>query len=235
MLDELPDKASIIADASKMAAEMGQTLRAAMINDPLFGGSGTPVDPGILLTPSPGKRARVSVISFVGLPDEAQRQGFVSQLQMALFAWFKRNPATDRPLGGLLVMDEAQMIAPSGAITASTQSTLILASQARKYGLGLVFATQAPKALHNRIPGNAATQFFGYLNSPGQIAVAREFARAKGGDVSDISRLRSGEFYVAAEGTAFTAIKTFNCLSHHPSSPLSSDEVVARASSREAT
>jgi len=30
-------------------------------------------------------------------------------------------------------------------------------------------------------PGNAATQFFGYLNSPSQISTAREFARAKGG------------------------------------------------------
>jgi DNA helicase HerA-like ATPase len=33
-----------------------------------------------------------------------------------------------------------------------------LASQARKYGLGL-FATQAPRGIHNRIAGNAATQF----------------------------------------------------------------------------
>ena len=69
--------------------------------------------------------------------------------------------------GGLFVMDEAQTFAPSGAMTACTQSTLALASQARKYGLGLVFATQAPKGLHNRIPGNAATQFFGLLNAPG--------------------------------------------------------------------
>ena len=59
---------------------------------------------------------------------------------------------------------------------------LALASQARKYGLGLVFATQAPKGLHNRIPGNAATQFFGLLNSPTQITAAREMARA---DISD--------------------------------------------------
>jgi hypothetical protein len=39
-----------------------------MIVDPLFGGAGTPLDPGTLLTPAPVKRARASVISFVGLP-----------------------------------------------------------------------------------------------------------------------------------------------------------------------
>ena len=171
-----------------------------MVNDPLFGGDGAPARSGRAAHAAAGKRARVSVISFVGLPSDDQRQSFVNQLQMALFAWIKKHPAGDRPLGGLFVMDEAQTLAPSGAMTACTQSTLALASQARKYGLGLVFATQAPKGLHNRIPGNAATQFFGLLNAPVQIDAAREMARAKGGDVPDISRLKSGQFYAAGEG-----------------------------------
>lgn len=165
-LADLPDGVSVIANSRERAGELSQNLRAAMVNDPMFGGDGTPVDPGILLTPSSGYRARVSVISLIGLQNDQQRAGFVSQLQMALFAWIKRNPAGDRPLGGLLVMDEAQNFAPSGRSTVSLQSTLALSSQARKYGLGLVFATQSPRGLHNHIPGNAATQFYGLLNSP---------------------------------------------------------------------
>ena len=82
---------------------------------------------------------------------------------MALFAWIKRHPAGDRPLGGLFVMDEAQTFAPASGKTPCTSSSIALASQARKYGLGLVFATQAPKGLHNQISGNATTQFFGLL------------------------------------------------------------------------
>jgi hypothetical protein len=39
-------------------------------------------------------------------------------VQLALFAWIKRNPAGDRRLDGLFVMDEAQTLAPSGAMTA---------------------------------------------------------------------------------------------------------------------
>jgi hypothetical protein len=229
LLSALPDGVSQLDNAEKIAADLAQTLTATMVNDPLFGGEGTPVDPGLLLTPPPGKRARVSVISFVGLPSDDQRQSFVNQLQMALFAWIKKHPAGDRPLGGLFVMDEAQTLAPSGAMTACTQSTLALASQARKYGLGLVFATQAPKGLHNRIPGNAATQFFGLLNSPIQIAAAREMAAAKGGDVPDISRLRSGQFYAAVEGAAFEKVRTPLCLSYHPKSPLTTEEVIERA------
>ncbi|BCJ59169.1 helicase HerA domain-containing protein [Micromonospora endophytica] len=231
-LADLPDGIIDLDDADKIGLSLAQTLTAAMVNDPLFGGEGTPMDPGILLTPEPGKRARISVISLIGLPSDDVRQSFVNQLQMALFAWIKKNPAGDRPLLGLLVMDEAQTFAPSGAMTACTQSTLALAAQARKYGLGLIFATQAPKGLHNRIPGNAATQLYGLMNSPIQIEAAREMARAKGGDVPDISRLTVGEFYLAAEGAAPRKVRTPLSLTHHPRSPLTAEEVLARAAQR---
>lgn len=226
VLADLPDEAGTLRGARERAAELAMNLRAEMINDNTFGGVGASADPGVLLTPSEGYRARVSVISMIGLINERQREGFVNQLQMALFSWIKRNPAGDRPLGGLLVMDEAQNFAPSGRSTISLRSTLALSSQARKYGLGLLYATQAPKGLHNHIPGNAASQFFGFLNSSTQIAVANELARVKGGEVPDISRLRAGNFYVALEGEAFHKVRSPWCLSHHPSSPPTTEQVL---------
>jgi len=229
VLAELPDGVSKLSTAPGMAADLAETLRAAMVNDPLLGGVGTPTDPALLLTPSPGKRARVSVISFVGLAAEEQRQGFVSQLQLEVFAWIKRNPAADRPLGGLIVMDEAQTIAPSGKLTASTQSTILLASQARKYGLGLILATQAPKGVHNQVVGNATTQFYGRLNTAAQIAAAMELARAKGSAVADIAKLERGQFYATGEAGGFRRIRAPLCLSHHPPSPLRVEEVLDRA------
>ncbi|HEY4022839.1 MAG TPA: DUF87 domain-containing protein [Pseudonocardiaceae bacterium] len=229
VLADLPENVSTLNDGHRIAAELAEVLKAAMINDPLLAGDVTTVDPGVLLTPSAGKRARVSVISFVGLPGEEQRQNFVNQLQMELFAWIKRNPAGDRPLGGLLVMDEAQTLAASGTLTASTRSTIVLASQARKYGLGLIFATQAPKGLHNQVVGNAMTQFFGRLNSNAQIDAAKEMASAKASAVPDISRLERGQFYVAGEAFGFHKIASPMCLSYHPPSPLRLEEVLDRA------
>jgi hypothetical protein len=233
LLTELPEDVSNLNDAPRIAAGLAEVLKAAMVNDPLFAGGGEPVDPGVLLTPAAGKRARVSVISFVGLQADEQRQNFVNQLQMELFAWVKRNPAGDRPLGALFVMDEAQTMAASGTLTASTRSTIVLASQARKYGLGLLFATQAPKGLHNQVVGNAMTQFFGRLNSPAQIAAANELARAKGSPVADISRLERAQFYVAGEAFGFRQVATPLCLSHHPASPLRLEEVITRARGEE--
>jgi hypothetical protein len=229
LLGNFPREASTLIGAPGTARELAERLSIARINDPLFGGAGQAADPGVLLTPPPGKRARISVISLIGLKEEAQRQSFVSQLQMALFSWVKKHPAGDRPLGGLLVMDEAQTLVPAVGSTASTQSTLRLASQARKYGLGLLFATQAPKSLHNQVPGNATTQFFGLLNSPAQIDAARELARAKGGEVPEIGRLSAGQFYLATEGRGFELISAPMCLSYHPPSPLTEEEVITRA------
>ena len=229
LLDDLPDEASGLPDARKIAAEIANTLAAVKVNDRTFAGDGEPVDPGVLLTPPPGKRARVSVISYVGIADEPARQSFVNQLQMALFAWIRRNPAPDGTLGGLLVMDEAQTIAPSGGSSASTPSSVALAQQARKYGLGLVFATQAIKGLDNRIAGNAATQIVGRMSAPVQIKAARDLAQAKGGDIPDVSRLGKGQFYVAVEGGRFHKTRTPLCLTYHPQGPLRSDEVVDRA------
>ncbi len=168
----------------------------------------------------------------VGMAGLDQWQGFVNQLQMALFSWIKRNPAGSEPLRALLVMDEAQDLVPSSGVTACSESTRRLASQARKYGLGLLFATQSPKALHNSVPGNATTQFFGLLNAPAQIDAARELARAKGGDIPGVGRLSAGEFYLAAEGGGFRRVSTPMCLSRHPDSPLTEDEVVALAAGR---
>lgn len=228
-LAALPEGVSELENAEKFAADIAETLKAESINDPMFGDVGEAMDPAALLTPSRDKRARVSVISFVGLPNLEQQQQFVSQLQLAVFSWIKKHPAGDRPLGGLFVMDEAQNFAPSGASTPSTATTLALASQARKYGLGLLFATQAPKGLHNRIPGNCATQIFGFLNASAQIAAANELAASRGGRVPEIAKLRPGQFYVASDGLAFQRIDTPFCLTHHPPSPLTQEEILGLA------
>ncbi|MEU6794400.1 DUF87 domain-containing protein [Nonomuraea wenchangensis] len=231
LLGALPLEVSQIDRADQLAAELGQLLTAAAINDPLFAGHGEAADPAQLLTPSPGKRARVSVISFVGLGDQA-RPAFVNQLQMALFSWIRRNPARGRPLSGLYVMDEAQSLVPATPKTEALASTLTLASQARKYGLGLVFATQTPRGLHNHIAGNATTQFIGRINSPTQIEVVKGLARARGGRADRVGRLEAGQFYAASDGVPEALVRARQCLSHHPPDPLTEQEIIERAGRR---
>jgi hypothetical protein len=234
LMRDLPDGISGIANAPKLAAETAETLAAARVNDRLFDPGRGPTDVGDLLTPSEGRSARVSVVSLSGLASDEERQGFVNQLQMALFGWIKENPARGRPLRGLLVMDEAQTYAPSGRSTPCSRSTLALAAQARKYGLGLVFATQSPKGLDNSIPGNASTQFFGFLNAPVQIEAAKAIAASRRGRIDEIGHLKAGQFFTSGEGTPFRKITTPFCLSHHPPEPLTAEEILGKAAGRAA-
>ncbi|GAB3653074.1 helicase HerA domain-containing protein [Glycomyces tarimensis] len=227
LLSELPPEATTLARGHELGAVMSENLRAAIINDPLLSDGGTELDPGVLLEPPPGKRARVSVINLAGLTTTQQRTGFINELQMALFTWITRHPSPE--LGAVLVMDEAQNFVPRGLRTACGQSTNALAAQARKYGLGMVFATQAPKGIDNQIVGNTATQFYGRLTAAAQINAAKELARQRGGALLDIARLKTAEFYLAAEGERFRKIRTANCLSHHPPSAMTPEEVTAIA------
>src|SRR6266478_6668295 len=94
----------------------------------------------------------------------------------------------------LYVLDEAQNFAPSQAGTACKASALSLAAQARKYGLGMVFATQTPKGIDNKIVSNCTTHFYGRMSSPTTIEATRELMSAKGGAADDIGRLTRGEF-----------------------------------------
>ncbi|MFG1648089.1 helicase HerA-like domain-containing protein [Amycolatopsis sp. NPDC049252] len=222
-----PPSAAVNSRTSRLAVDMADTLEAAMETDPMFGESGAPADPGMLLTPSPGKTSRVSVISFVGLAGDASAR-FVSRLQAALFSWFRAHPAGDRPLGGLLVMDEAQNFVPSSGANPSTESTVELIRQIRKYGLGIVLASQAPKGIHHQTVGNTANQFLGRMSVPVQLDAAKAMAQSRNSRVDDLGSLSRGIFYAAGEGTGFSKIEVPICLSHH-TGPLQEDEVVERA------
>lgn len=230
-LDNLPDQVSDIVDAQKLGSDIANQLRASIAVNPLLATSGTRLDPAALLTASQPGRTRISVINFSGLPSDESRQAFVNQLQMALFTWIKRNPAPlRRPLNGLFVMDEAQNFAPAQQATPCKGTTLSLAAQARKYGLGMIFATQVPKGIDNKIIGNCTTQFYGKMNAPATIDATRELMSAKGGAADDIGKLGAGQFYFYTEGLSRPVkVATPLCLSHHPANPLSEEDVASRA------
>jgi len=71
----------------------------------------------------------------IGLSEDPQRQSFVNTAANGTVRMDQTQSCRRRPLRGLLVMDEAQTLAPARGFTACTRSTLALSSQARKYGL----------------------------------------------------------------------------------------------------
>jgi DNA helicase HerA-like ATPase len=169
----------------------------------------------------------------LGLPGlEAQRH-FLNQLAMTLFTWIKKNPdPAGRPLRGLLVIDEAKDFVPAQKASVCKESLMRLTAQARKYHLGLVFATQNPKDIENRIVANCSTHYYGKVNSPAAIEVVRELIRLKGGSGDDVPRLPRGQFYVHNADVGLPApvkVAVPLCLSRHPDHPLDEAQVLRKA------
>jgi GTPase SAR1 family protein len=233
LLSDLPNDAGPgITNQEKLAREMSDRLKSELQTNVLFKQKGTPLDPEKLfdINGDPEK-TRVSVINLMGLSNLSTQRQFINQLSMTLFTWIKKNPAPlDKPVRGLLVIDEAKDFIPSGKATACKDSILRLAAQARKYGLGLIFATQSPKSIDHNIIANCTTHFYGKANSPAAISVVQEQIRLKGGSGSDIPKLKTGIFYVHSENmNEPLKVKVPLCLSYHPSTPLNEEEVIERA------
>ncbi|WP_437731156.1 helicase HerA domain-containing protein [Sorangium sp. So ce1335] len=231
VLGDLPDAASLkISTARKVATALTDSLRAAVQTNPLLHEEGEPLDPGVLFGVG-SERPRVSVLSLVGLPGLDAPLQFVNQLAMTLFTWVKKNPCPpDRPLRGLLVIDEAKDFVPSQGSTPCKESLIRLVAQGRKYGLGVVFATQAPKSIDHNVIANASTQFYGKASSPAAITTVEEQLRVRGGTKFDVATLPKGRFFLAGNGMAAPVkVAVPMCLSHHPPSPPDEDGVLRRA------
>jgi len=226
LLSELPEGVSKISGAEKLAGETANQLRAAIETNPLLKSIGPSLDPQRLFQ-STNRKTRISVINLSGLASSEAQEFFVNQLQMTLFTWIKQNPS---PTGRLYVLDEAQNFAPSQLKTACKGSTLSLAAQARKYGLGMIFATQVPKGIDSKIVTNCTTHFYGRMSSPATIEATRDLMAAKGGAADDLGRLTKGEFYFSTEGiNRPIKVHTPLCLSWHPPNPPTADEVLQKA------
>ncbi|WP_088431799.1 ATP-binding protein [Halomicronema hongdechloris] len=232
-LRDLPeDAAGNISRASQHAQAMADLLSAEMANNPLLRQSGAPLAPAILLgLEGSSAKTRLSILNFIGLSGLPQQQQFLHQLAMTLFTWIKKHPApAGQPLRGLLVIDEAKDFLPSRQSTPCKSSLNRLAAQARKYGLGLIFATQAPKSIDHNIIANCSTQFYGRSNSPAAIDVVRDQLQQRGGQGDDIAQLQRGEFYAVSESiNPPIKITVPLCLSFHPPTPLDESEVLERA------
>jgi hypothetical protein len=231
ILSELPGEANAgYEKGEKLAREAADRLLAETETNPLFRGDAQSLDPAMLLRARAAGKVRVSVINLSGLPDQGAQQQFVNQLAMTLFSWIKKNPARGRALQGLLVIDEARDFVPSGKSVPGKDNLIRLVAQARKYGLGIVFATQAPKSIDHNIIANCSTQFYGRQNSPAAIDTVKDQLTQRGTSGSDVAKLPRGVFYAFTEGLpSAIKIQTPLCLSHHPSSPPDEDEVMIRA------
>jgi len=234
LLSQLPVEAGAkIRAAPKLAQEMADLLRARLQTDPLLGQGGPKLDPAVLFgLNQSNRRTRISVLNLIGLPHLEMRRQFLARLAMELFTWVQTHPpAADRGLTGLLVVDEARDFLPAVRTTACKEGLLRLAAQGRKYGLGLILATQNPKDVDYNALGQFSTWFFGLANAPQSIKQIKKMLEERGGSGRGLAALAPGQFFVVSAGQIGPPVKVNAplCLSYHPNQTLTEAEVLEKA------
>ena len=126
-------------------------------------------------------------------------------------------------------MDEAKDFVPSGKAVPGKENVIRLAAQARKYGLGLLFATQEPKSIEHTIVSNCSTLLAGKMSSPAAIEALQQLLSDKGTRATDVGSLKAGTFYFGTGSEKPRKVSTSLCLSYHPSTPPSEAEIFETA------
>lgn len=219
---------SQLAQADKLGRDMFENIAAEMSMDPTLADEGAVHDVSVLLRGRPG-RTRVSVVNLSGLNDATglKQQMFVNQLIMNLFSWIKKNPS--RSVGGLLVVDEAREFIPAVRSAPCKEAILRFGRQARKYGFGMVIASQEPKSVDHNVINNCNTQFYGKQNSLTAQEAAEKLMENRG----RVGKLPRGVFYVKSDALDTGAgelvkVEVPLCLSRH-SGVLPPEEILGLA------
>ncbi|MDR1488111.1 MAG: ATP-binding protein [Deltaproteobacteria bacterium] len=138
-------------------------------------------------------KTRISVISLIGLNGLEAQQFFVHKLVTELFSYMLKNRAKGDGVAGLLAIDEAKDFVPSVSAVPSKGPIIRFGNQARKFGYGLVLASQALKSLDAKVVNNCATQFFGRLGSDNDNELCKKIIGVTTGS------LRSYHFFVNSQ------------------------------------
>jgi DNA helicase HerA-like ATPase len=122
-------------------------------------------------------------------------------------------------VNGLVVIDEAKEFVPSQRSTACKRIIMSFATMARKYGIGLLLASQELSAVDTKALNNCATKLFGAQTSPATVDTTRRLLDSPA-DLG-IQHLKPGQFWLKRNslddaGRAPVKVRTPWCLTGHP-------------------
>ncbi len=157
---------------------------------------GVPLDIGILLGKkvSPEK-AQVSIIYLNTLQSAKDKEFFITVLCTSLYQWMLRNPKSS--LQGIFYIDEVAPYMPAGSEKPMPKPMLmLLLKQARKYGIGMLIATQNPGDIDYKAFAQFGTWAIGRLTvKQDQKKIEKALASLTGSDISkNMPKLRPGNF-----------------------------------------
>ena len=174
------------------------------INKSLFD-DGVPLDIGLLLKPIIPDKVPLNLIHVRSLPTPESRRLFITALLSATYEYIVNNPQGD--LKVFLFFDEAENYMPSGRSNPKSKQIIkMLAKRGRKFGLGLILATQNKSDIDPKILGQSNHYAMGYmLERPDQAsarAILNYILEKKKNrtnidkHISDLATAKAGQFKI---------------------------------------
>lgn len=151
----------------------------------------------------------LSVVYLNTLYGPEEKMAVVASVATALYEWMLKNPA--RQLSTVFYIDEVSMFLPAGnKNTAAKESLKLLFQQGRKYGVGVILATQSPGGADYRAMSQASTWIIGkltmrqdiskvrpqYANMPDQGMCNSQSGELSALAIDDLPSMRVGQFQI---------------------------------------
>ncbi len=134
------------------------------------------------------EKGKLSIINLRGVPPDIQEL-VVQRLSIALFELRKRNKIP--PL--MLVVEEAHNYAPQQGKSSATKILRTIASEGRKFGLGLCIISQRPAKVDKNILSQCNTQIILRVTNPNDLkAIGNSVEGLTKGSLEEIQRLPVG-------------------------------------------
>ncbi len=182
----------IISEVEGIKHNAKWTLLGALekiVESGLFDGDATPLD--ILL-----RKGRAVVLDMRGVPPEHQ-QLIVSRICGRLFEMRKRNEVP----AGMIVIEEAHNFIPERGFgkAISTPVLRTIASEGRKFGLGLMVISQRPARVDKNVISQCNTQIIMRVTNPNDINAVKKGVEGLTSEmVDEIKRLPPGTAMVVS-------------------------------------
>ena len=225
LLEILREPGSIVGhynNGERHAHAVADRLAAEMQLNSMLRSEGNPLDFDELFGRNSDK-TRISVINLSALPTLDRQQALVGRLMTLLFTYARRHPSKGE-MAGLIAIDEAKDFVPSSGKAASSPPIKRAAAQLRKYGYGMIVATQEPKSIDNRVVSNSSTQIFGRALAAATQQAVQTMMSQLGGQPAKLGTLKPGQFFVSVPASPVPRkVQTSWCLSHHGPSPTPED------------
>ncbi len=147
----------------------------------IFSKKGTRIDDVVV-------KGKTTIINLRGVAPDIQEL-VVQRLSMALFELRKRDKIP--PL--MLILEEAHNFAPQQGISSSTRILRTIASEGRKFGLGLCIISQRPAKVDKNVLSQCNTQIILRVTNPNDLrAIGNSVENLTKGSLEDIQRLPVG-------------------------------------------